>query len=128
MTATAARFEPHSLVLAPRRKVIVGLFLLALALGSFYVALVKADQPTSAVAWGSIALASWAGGFLYLVEATRADGLGLALWKFGSWTLLWYATAFGLATTTWSQPQVGTATEIAIQSVLRALWLVAVGV
>ena len=52
--------------------------------------------------------------------------LGLNRWRLGSWTLLWYSVAFGLATLTWAQPQTGTLAQISLPSVLRALWLVAV--
>ena len=84
--------------------------------------------PTHAVIWGSLALASYIAGLLFLVGAADANGLGLSRWKFGPWMLAWYIPAFGLATLTWSEPQTSTAAEIALSSVLRALWLVAVGV
>jgi hypothetical protein len=84
--------------------------------------------PTHAVIWGSLALASYIAGLLFLVGAADANGLGLSRWKFGPWMLAWYIPAFGLATLTWSEPQTSAAAEIAVSSVLRALWLVAVGV
>ena len=76
---------------------------------------------------GRLALAAYAAAFLYLVRAAQHPGLGLAHWRFGSWVLFWYAAAFGVATMSWSQPQSGASAQIAISSVLRALWLVAVG-
>lgn len=85
------------------------------------------DRPTVAVVWGSVAFAVYAAGLLCLVGATQHAGLGLSRWKFGPWILFWYGVAFGLATMTWSKPQTGVAVEIAIGSVLQALWLVAVG-
>ena len=54
--------------------------------------------------------------------------LGLAKWNLGSWMLLWYGLTFGLATVTWTRPQPSPANQIAISSVLRALWLVAFGI
>ena len=43
--------------------------------------------------------------------------------------LLWYAAVFGVATITWSQPQtIGVVSEIAVPSVLTALWVVTVGI
>ena len=58
----------------------------------------------------------------------RYHDLGIGRWKIGSLMLAWYALAYGVATVTWSQPQTGVATEISVSSVLRALWLVAVGI
>lgn len=87
------------------------------------------DRPTSSVVWGGLALAAYAAGLLCLTGTSRAAGLGLAQYKIGSWMLLWYIIAFGLATITWSRPQAtGVSAEIAISSVLRALWAVAVGI
>ena len=82
--------------------------------------------PVHAVIWGSLALARYAMGLLFLVGAKDVNGLGLSRWKFGPWILTWYGLAFGLATVTWSQPQTSTSAQIAVSSVLRALWLVAV--
>ena len=86
------------------------------------------DEPTLAV-WGGLALTSYAAALLCLAGVARQRGdLGLARWKLGSWLLLWYGLTFGLATVTWHQPlTTGVSTEIAVPSVLRALWLVAVG-
>ena len=43
--------------------------------------------------------------------------------------LLWYAVTFGVATVTWSQPQTGGVTgEIAVPSVLRAVWMLTAGI
>ena len=82
--------------------------------------------PVHAVIWGSLALACYAMGLLFLVGAKDVNGLGLSRWKIGPWILTWYGLAFGLATVTWSQPQTSIAAQIAVSSVLRALWLVAV--
>jgi hypothetical protein len=85
------------------------------------------DQPTRAVIWGGLALAAMAFALLFVIAIKQGTGLGLASWRLGPWVLVWYAVAFGLATVTWSQPQTGVAAEIAVSSVLRALWLVGVG-
>ncbi len=100
--------------------------LAAIAFVLLDLALSTSDWPTRAVVWGGLALAAFALTLLFGLGARQED-LGLARWRLGPWILLWYAIAFGVATVTWSQPQVGVATEIAVSSVLRALWLVAVG-
>jgi hypothetical protein len=108
---------------------ISGLALLAVAVCLCGEALATAVVPTHAVVWGGLALAAEAAGLLCLGEAgiRKNSGLSLGEWKLGPWTLIWYGVTFGFATVTWIQPQTGTATEIAVSSVLRALWLVAVG-
>jgi hypothetical protein len=93
-----------------------------------FQALSVSDRPTQAVVWGGIALAVYACGFLCIIGALHGHGLGLSRWRFGPWILIWYALAYGLATITWRQSQTGTTVAmIALPSVLRALWLVAVG-
>ena len=82
--------------------------------------------PVHAVIWGSLALACYAMGLLFLVGARNVNGLGLSRWKSGPWILTWYGLTFGLATVTWSQPQTSISAQIAVSSVLRALWLVGV--
>ncbi|MGH3401402.1 MAG: hypothetical protein ACRDRJ_02615 [Streptosporangiaceae bacterium] len=89
-------------------------------------ALATADDPSHCVIWGGLGLAAYAWGLLCLV-GSRWPALGLASWKLGPWTLVWCGAAFGLATLTWSQPQSGTALQISLPSVLKALWLVAGG-
>ena len=82
--------------------------------------------PVHAVIWGSLALACYAMGLLILIGAKDVNGLSLSRWKLGPWILTWYGLTFGLATVTWSQPQTSIAAQIAVSSVLRTLWLVAV--
>ena len=106
---------------------IAAAILLTAAIGLSAQALATAEQPTHAVVWGSLGFAAYAASLLCLVGGGQGKFLGLGRWWFGSWTLLWYSTAFGLATLTWVQPQTGTSAEISLSSVLRALWLVAVG-
>ena len=84
--------------------------------------LTTSDRPTTAVVRGGLALAVLTFGLLCLVGAADHHDLGLSRWKIGSLMLVWYAPAYGVATVTWSQPQVGDATEICVPSVLRALW------
>ena len=84
-------------------------------------------QPTAAVIWGSIALGAYCAGLLLIaVTAAGHDGLGLASWKVGPWSLAWVGVTFGLVTVTWISPQNGTSAQIVLLSVLRALWLMAV--
>src|ERR1039457_1891070 len=104
----------------------ISLALLAAALMLCGVAQAESDVPTHAVVFGSLALAFYAAALLCLV-ATREGDFGLARWKLGSWILLWYGLAFGLATVTWSEPEASAPAQIAVSSVLRALLLVAVG-
>jgi hypothetical protein len=125
VTGITLRAQSRSAI-APRW-VIAGAILLAAAIGLSAQALAAAGQPTSAVVWGSLSFAAYAASLLCLVGGGRGRFLGLGRWWFGSWTLFWYCTAFGLATLTWVQPQTGSSAEISLSSVLRALWLVAVG-
>jgi hypothetical protein len=86
----------------------------------------SALSPQSAVVWGSCALAAWCTGLICLISVVRGgDGLGLAEWKLGAWMLAWCAVTSGLATIAWSPIQQDGGAEIGIQSILRALWLIA---
>jgi hypothetical protein len=114
--------------LAAPRNSIAGFALVAAAVVLLDVTLVTLDRDTTAVVWGGLALAAYAGGLLFLISAEQRSDLGLARWKIGPWTLLWYSVVFGISTVTWSGPQTGIDSEIALSSVLRALWLVAAGV
>ena len=109
------------------RWVIAAAILLSAAIGLSTQALAAEGQPTHAVVWGSLSFAAYAASLLCLVGGGQRKFLGLGRWWFGSWTLLWYCTAFGLATLTWVSPQTGAAAEISLSSVLQALWMVAVG-
>jgi hypothetical protein len=111
---------------APRWMIIAPV-LLAVAIALSWQALANAGQPTRAVVWGSVGFAAYAASLLCLLGGGQGKALGLGRWRFGSWALLWYGVAFGLASLTWAQPQTGTAAEISVSDVLRALWLVAVG-
>jgi hypothetical protein len=110
------------------RFAIVGFTFAATAVVLLDETLATSDRPTVAVVWGGVALAAYAASLLCLTEAGQRAGLGLAHWKFGPWILLWYGVVFGITTVTWGQPQTtGIAAEIAVSNVLRALWLVGVG-
>ena len=125
MTGITVRCRSRSTV-APRW-VIAAAILLTAAIGLSAQALAAAGEPTHAVVWGSLGFTAYAASLLCLVSGGQGKALGLGRWWFGSWTLLWYGIAFGVATLTWVQPQTGTPAEISPSSVLRALWLVAVG-
>jgi hypothetical protein len=125
VTGIAARAQTRSAV-APRW-ITAAALLLAAAIGLSGQALATAGEPTHAVAWGSLGFAAYAASLLCLVGRSQGKFLGLSRWRLGSWILLWYGVAFGLATLTWVQPQTGTPALITLSSVLRALWLVAVG-
>ena len=125
VTGITARARPRSAV-APRW-VIAAAILLSAAIGLSGQALAAAGQPTHAVVWGSLGFAAYAASLLCLVGGGQGRVLGLGRWWFGSWTLLWYGIAFGLATLTWVKPQTGVSAQISPSSVLQALWLIAVG-
>lgn len=123
---TATHMEPSFGVGSRYGWVIAGTFLFAGTSVLLFQALSVSDRPTQAVVWGGIALAVYACGFLCIISALHRQGL--SRWLFGPWILIWYALTYGFATITWRQPQVGnTVALIALPSVLRALWLVAVG-
>jgi hypothetical protein len=105
---------------------ITALTLLAVALVLCGEALAASAVPIHAVVWGSLALAAYSAGLLFLTRAREGD-LGLARWKIGPWIVLWYGISFGLASLTWIQPQISITAQITVSSVLRALWLIAVG-
>ena len=125
MTDITVRAQARSAV-APRW-VTAAAMLLTAAIWLSGQALATGGEPTHAVAWGSLGLTAYAASLLCLVGGGQGKALGLGRWWFGSWSLLWYGTAFGLATLTWVQPQTGTSAQISLSNVLRALWLVAVG-
>jgi hypothetical protein len=109
------------------RWVIAAAILLTVAIGLCAQALATATEPTQAVVWGSLSFAAYTACLLCLVGGGQGRSMGLGRWWFGPWSLLWYFACYGLATLTWVQPQTGTAAEIAVSSVVRALWLVTVG-
>jgi hypothetical protein len=125
VTDLTAHAPPRSQV-APRW-LITATLLLATTVVLAWQALADTGKPTQAVVWGGLALAAYAASLLCLVGGGRGKALGLGRWRFGSWNLLWYGAAFGLASLTFTQPQTGPWAEISVSSVLRALWLVAVG-
>jgi hypothetical protein len=106
---------------------LLGLVSAAIAAVLLWETLAMSDRPMVAVVWGSLALSAYAASLMCLVATSQRAGLGLSSWKFGPWIMFWYGIVFGLLSVTWSHPQTGVATEIAVPSVLRALWLVGVG-
>jgi NADH:ubiquinone oxidoreductase subunit 3 (subunit A) len=105
---------------------LVGLFLLAVAAALVIMAL-SAVSVSDQIRWGAIALAVFCAGLLLLMAvAVRHDGLGLATWRLGPWSLVWGTLAFGLATLSWLGPQSGPSAEILPDSILRALWMIGV--
>lgn len=111
----------------PTRRFLAGSILVAAAIVLLGQTLATGDRPTSAVVWGGLSLAAYLVGLLFLIGPGQSADPGLTRWKIGSWILLWYSLVFGITTVTLSQPQIGVPAEIALPSVLRALWLVAVG-
>jgi hypothetical protein len=119
-----ARPAPARPVVSPR--LAAGFLLVAVAI-CLTAEAVSAALPVTAMIWGSVALSLYCAGLLLITAAVvECDGLGLATWRIGSWSLLWGALAFGLATVTFADPQNGPAGEILPASLLRALWLIAV--
>jgi hypothetical protein len=79
------------------------------------------------IMYRAIALALLCAGLLPLTSAVAGyPGLGLAQWRVGPWSLAWGALAFGLATLSWLGQQTAVTAEILPQSILRALWMMAV--
>jgi len=109
------------------RSAVIGFAFAAAAVISLGEALANSDRPAVSVVWGSVALSAYAVWLLYLIGPMRRDDFGLARWKIGPWTILWYGIIFGITTFTVITPQTGVAAEISLSSDLRALWLVAVG-
>jgi hypothetical protein len=105
---------------------ISGLLLVAVA-AALVIMAVSAVSADNQIQWGSVALAVFCGGLLLLMSAAAGhEGLGLAAWRIGPWSLVWGAFAFGLATISWLGPQSGPAAEILPGSVVRALWMIGV--
>ena len=109
---------------AAPRLLLAGVLLVAAAVALCACAL-SSVLLSRGIGYGSVALACYAAGLLCLAGAREGD-LGLARWKLGSWILVWYGLASGLATLIWTGPQHGIAGQVFPSSVLRALWLVAV--
>lgn len=125
MTATLPEVQPQDLPVP--RSVITAMIVLAASIIMCAAAFASSDHPTEAVVWGSLAVCGLATALLCISGARDGVRAGLSCWKFGPWVLVWYGLTFGLATITFRAPQTGTMSQIAISSVLRALWLVAVG-
>lgn len=111
------------------RWAITGAISFAVAFGLLFRALSVSAWPSQMVVWDGLALAAYTFGLLCVVGALQRSEVGFARWKFGPWILIWYIFAYGIASISWSQPQVSitTVSMITLPSVLQALWLVAVG-
>jgi hypothetical protein len=105
---------------------LAGLLLIAVAAALVIMAL-SAVSVDDQIRWGAVALAVFCAGLLSLMAvAVGHDGLGLASWRIGPWSLVWGMLAFGLATVSWLTPQTGTSAEILPDDILRALWMIGV--
>jgi hypothetical protein len=105
-----------------------GLLLISVAAGLTIMAM-SAVSVDDQIRWGAIALAVFCAGLLPIMSvAAGQDGLGLASWRIGAWSLVWGSLAFGLATLSWLNPQTvdGSSGAILPGSILRALWMIAV--
>jgi hypothetical protein len=111
---------------ASSQALLAGLFLVAVAAALVIMAL-SAASVDDEIWWGAVALATYCAGLLPLMTvAARHDGLGLASWRIGPWSLVWGAVAFGVATISWLGPQIGPPAEILPGSILRALSMIGV--
>lgn len=111
---------------APSQFLVAGVFLVAVAAALVILAL-SAASVDDQIWWGAVALAVYCAGLLSLMTvAARHDGLGLASWRIGPWSLVWGAVAFGLATISWLGPQIGPSAEILPDNILRALSMIGV--
>ena len=122
------QFRSTRSVEATARWIVISSILAATAIALYGEELATSAVPTHSVVWGSLALASYITSLLCMLGARQDALLGLAKWNLGPWMLLWYGLTFGLATLTWTRPQSPPTNQIAISSVLRALWLVAFGI
>jgi hypothetical protein len=113
-------------ILVTDRRLVPSLLLVGGAVWLLAMSL-SAQQSGTAIMWGSVALAAYCLGLLLMAAMTAGhDGLGLASWKIGPWSLAWVCVTFGLVTISWSTPQSGSEAQIALPSVLSAIWLMAV--
>ena len=116
------------LAMIARRGTIVALALFAIAAVLLCATLATLASPTHPLVWGSLALAAYAVGFLFLVGDRQGRALGLISWWFGAWILAFWSVSFGFATVTWSRSQAPTAArQIVLPTILGTLCLVAVG-
>jgi hypothetical protein len=106
---------------------VAGLFLVAVA-AVLMIMTLSAASVDDEIWWGAIALAVYCAGLLPLMTvAAQQDGLGLASWRIGPWSLVWGVLAFGLATISWLGPQTSSSSaEILPGSIVRALGMIAV--
>ena len=104
-------------------RVTIAAFFVGAAAVCTYIAFSMSDQPQRAVIWGGLALGVFAFALLCACATVYEEGLGLARWRLGSWMLLWYGLAYGLATMTWTVPGDGVSAEVALPSILSALGL-----
>ena len=103
-----------------------GLLLIATAAALTAVALSVTDV-SGQIRWGAIALGVFCTGLLLVMAAVVGfGGLGLGAGRIGAWSLVWSSVAFGAATVSQLGPQTGPTAEILPESILRALWLIAV--
>ena len=125
---TVAQFRGTPRIEATTRWIMISFILAATAIALYGKELATSTVPTHSVVWGSLALTAYSASLLCMLGARQGALLGLAKWNLGSWMLLWYGLTFGLATVTWTRPPPAPANQIAVSSVLRALWLVAFGI
>lgn len=96
----------------------------ALAIVSFIIAVVQLPNYGAALVPAVLSVAL-VGATAALVSSGGDFRSALARGRFGTWTSLWVAVAFGVASLSWRTPQVGTASQIDLRSVTLALFLVA---
>jgi hypothetical protein len=102
--------------------------LLALLLGAAAVALwlpggLRALDPREQLVLGALSMTLLAFAALQVLAALPDGAGGLTRWRIGPWYLLWSALSFGIAPLTWLVPQTGSASQIALGSVVAALVL-----
>jgi hypothetical protein len=111
---------------ATTQRLIGGLLLVAIA-AVIAIMTVSSVAVDSRIRWGAVALAVFCAGLLLLLSASvDQDGLGIATWRIGPWTLAAAVPAFGLATVSWIGTVSGGSAEILPDSILRAQWMIAV--
>jgi hypothetical protein len=65
---------------------------------------------------------------LLLITGLPGNEQGISRWRLGPWYLLWSGLAFGLASLTWLGQQTGSASRIALPSVVEGLGVLGLGI
>jgi hypothetical protein len=116
--------EPVSAVRHPLLPLLLAAAAVALWLPAGFRALAVREQ----LVLGALSVILLTSAALLLILRLPEGEQGITRWRIGPWHLLWSGLAFGVAPLTWLQPQTGSATRIALTSVVTALLLFGVSI